>query len=89
MFLDINITQVISPFQQIQHQYRGRSGPGRYWGSMSEGGGVSAAGGDNARTNLIVNYLPQSMTEKDLYAMFMTIGPIESCRVMKDFKVID
>ncbi|XP_060806667.1 sex-lethal homolog isoform X1 [Amyelois transitella] len=71
---------------QIQHQYRGRSGLPRCWGSMSEGGGVSAAGGDTAKTNLIVNYLPQTMTEKDLYAMFMTIGPIESCRVMKDFK---
>ena len=53
---------------------------------MSEGG-ISSAGGDTAKTNLIVNYLPQTMTEKDLYAMFMTIGPIESCRVMKDFKV--
>lgn len=72
---------------QIQHQYRGRAGAGgRFWGSMSEGGGVSAAGGDSCKTNLIVNYLPQTMTEKDLYAMFMTIGPIESCRVMKDFK---
>ncbi|XP_028172301.1 sex-lethal homolog isoform X2 [Ostrinia furnacalis] len=72
---------------QIQQQYRGRVGPhSRYWGSMSEGGGISAAGGDSCKTNLIVNYLPQSMTEKDLYAMFMTIGPIESCRVMKDFK---
>ncbi|XP_061722469.1 sex-lethal homolog isoform X3 [Cydia pomonella] len=71
---------------QIQQQYRGRyGGPPRCWGSMSEGGGVSAAG-DSCRTNLIVNYLPQTMTEKDLYAMFMTIGPIESCRVMKDFK---
>lgn len=48
---------------------------------------MSSAGGDTAKTNLIVNYLPQSMTEKDLYAMFMAIGPIESCRVMKDFKV--
>ncbi|KOB71580.1 Sex-lethal isoform 2, partial [Operophtera brumata] len=71
---------------QIQHQYRGRSGPPRFWGSMSEGGGVSNAGGDSCKTNLIVNYLPQSMTEKDLYGMFMNIGPIESCRVMKDFK---
>ncbi|KAJ8711202.1 hypothetical protein PYW07_008444 [Mythimna separata] len=72
---------------QIQQQYRGRAGAGaRCWGSMSEGGGVSAAGGDSCKTNLIVNYLPQTMTEKDLYAMFMTIGPIESCRVMKDFK---
>ncbi|XP_075983532.1 sex-lethal homolog isoform X3 [Anticarsia gemmatalis] len=72
---------------QIQQQYRGRAGAGaRCWGSMSEGGGVSAAGGDSCKTNLIVNYLPQTMTEKDLYAMFMSIGPIESCRVMKDFK---
>ncbi|CAH4030721.1 sex-lethal homolog isoform X1 [Pieris brassicae] len=73
---------------QIQHQYRGRPNPGahRFWGSMSDGGGISAAGGDSSRTNLIVNYLPQTVTEKDLYAMFVTIGPIESCRVMKDFK---
>ncbi|CAG9558991.1 unnamed protein product [Danaus chrysippus] len=70
---------------QIQQQYRGRVGAGvRCWGSMSEGG-ISSAG-DAGKTNLIVNYLPQTMTEKDLYAMFMSIGPIESCRVMKDFK---
>ncbi|XP_063896438.1 sex-lethal homolog isoform X7 [Helicoverpa armigera] len=82
-----NSLENVSIFQQIQQQYRGRAGAGaRCWGSMSEGGGVSAAGGDSCKTNLIVNYLPQTMTEKDLYAMFMTIGPIESCRVMKDFK---
>ncbi|XP_046386835.1 sex-lethal homolog isoform X1 [Ischnura elegans] len=38
------------------------------------------------RTNLIINYLPQNMTEKELYSMFVTIGPLESCRVMKDYK---
>lgn len=42
---------------------------------------------DEPRTNLIINYLPQSMTEKDLYSLFVTIGPVESCRVMKDYKV--
>lgn len=42
---------------------------------------------DEPRTNLIINYLPQSMTEKELYSMFVTIGPVESCRVMKDYKV--
>lgn len=42
---------------------------------------------DESRTNLIINYLPQSMTEKELYSMFVTIGPVESCRVMKDYKV--
>ncbi|XP_063227749.1 protein sex-lethal-like [Bacillus rossius redtenbacheri] len=41
---------------------------------------------DDRTTNLIVNYLPQSMTEKELFNMFVTIGPVESCRVMKDFK---
>ncbi|XP_058806717.1 protein sex-lethal-like isoform X2 [Phymastichus coffea] len=38
------------------------------------------------RTNLIINYLPQNMTEKELYSLFVTIGPVESCRVMKDYK---
>ena len=42
---------------------------------------------NEAKTNLIINYLPQNMTEKELYSMFVTIGPVESCRVMKDFKV--
>ncbi|XP_076652321.1 protein sex-lethal isoform X4 [Halictus rubicundus] len=41
---------------------------------------------DEPRTNLIINYLPQSMTEKDLYSLFVTIGPVESCRVMRDYK---
>lgn len=43
---------------------------------------------DNSLTNLIVNYLPQSMTDKELFSMFVTIGPVESCRVMRDNKVI-
>ena len=53
------------------------------------GGGQNRSQPENsdARTNLIVNYLPQNMTEKELYSMFVTIGPVESCRVMKDFKV--
>lgn len=42
---------------------------------------------DNSLTNLIINYLPQTMTEKELFSMFVTIGPVESCRVMKDNKV--
>ncbi|KAK7864814.1 hypothetical protein R5R35_001620 [Gryllus longicercus] len=41
---------------------------------------------NDMKTNLIINYLPQNMTEKELYSMFVTIGPVESCRVMKDFK---
>lgn len=36
--------------------------------------------------NLIVNYLPQHMTERELYSMFITVGPVEYCKVMKDSK---
>ncbi|XP_019885883.1 sex-lethal homolog isoform X3 [Ooceraea biroi] len=43
-------------------------------------------GNEEPRTNLIINYLPQNMNEKDLYSLFVTIGPVESCRVMKDYK---
>lgn len=48
-------------------------------------GGVKSDCDD--KTNLIINYLPQHMTDKELYSMFVTIGPVQSCRVMKDFKV--
>lgn len=36
--------------------------------------------------NLIVNYLPQQMRDGELYSMFITIGPIESCHIVKDRK---
>lgn len=42
---------------------------------------------DTSMTNLIINYLPQSMTDKKLHQMFTQIGQIEACRVMKDVKV--
>ncbi|XP_030379863.1 protein sex-lethal isoform X3 [Scaptodrosophila lebanonensis] len=37
-------------------------------------------------TNLIVNYLPQDMTDRELYALFRGIGPINTCRIMRDYK---
>lgn len=56
---------------------------------MSSSSTNSLAGNaNNAATNLIVNYLPQDMTDRELYSLFRHSGPIESCRVMRDFKVI-
>lgn len=49
---------------------------------------TSSLAGNNAGTNLIVNYLPQDMTDRELYSLFRNSGPIESCRIMRDFKVI-
>ncbi|XP_062559731.1 sex-lethal homolog isoform X1 [Armigeres subalbatus] len=43
-------------------------------------------GSNNAGTNLIVNYLPQDMTEREMYSMFSTMGQIETCRIMRDVK---
>jgi RNA recognition motif. (a.k.a. RRM, RBD, or RNP domain) len=41
----------------------------------------------NALTNLIVNYLPQDCNERELHSMFSPMGPVETCRVVRDFKV--
>lgn len=37
-----------------------------------------------AKTNLIINYLPQYMTEEDVKNLFSTIGPVQSCKLIKD-----
>lgn len=68
--------------QQQQHQQQPQQLPQQQQQSHQQ-----MKGNEEPRTNLIINYLPQSMTEKDLYSLFVTIGPVESCRVMKDYKV--
>jgi len=35
-------------------------------------------------TNLIVNYLPQTLSDDEFRLMFTNIGPIYSCRIMRD-----
>lgn len=49
-------------------------------------GGCGSGSTTSTTTNLIVNSLPQDMTERELYSLFVTMGPIESCRVMRDLK---
>ena len=36
------------------------------------------------RTNLIINYLPQAMTDMELYSMFADLGSIVSAKIMRD-----
>ncbi|KAK4312733.1 hypothetical protein Pmani_015853 [Petrolisthes manimaculis] len=38
------------------------------------------------RTNLIINYLPQTLTDQEFYKIFVVVGPIKNCRIMKDLK---
>jgi hypothetical protein len=37
-----------------------------------------------SKTNLIVNYLPQNMAQEEIKHLFTSIGPVESCKLVKD-----
>jgi len=39
---------------------------------------------DEGRTNLIVNYLPQTMSQDDIRSFFSSMGEIESCKLIRD-----
>jgi ELAV like protein 2/3/4 len=39
---------------------------------------------ENAKTNLIVNYLPQNMTQDEIKSLFASIGPVDTCKLIKD-----
>lgn len=54
--------------------------------SQHNGGCHLAAPNDNdtSRTNIIINYLPQSMTQDDVFSLFSTIGEIENCKLIRD-----
>ncbi|VEL14896.1 unnamed protein product, partial [Protopolystoma xenopodis] len=39
---------------------------------------------DRSRTNLIINYLPQSYDQGDLQRLFERIGPIRQCKLIRD-----
>jgi len=36
------------------------------------------------KTNLIVNYLPQTMTQEEIRSLFSSIGEVESCKLIRD-----
>ncbi|VDD76155.1 unnamed protein product [Mesocestoides corti] len=39
---------------------------------------------DRSRTNLIINYLPQSYDQSDLQRLFERLGPIRQCKLIRD-----
>ena len=36
------------------------------------------------RTNLIVNYLPQTLTDDEFRSMFLSLGPVKSSKIVRD-----
>lgn len=39
---------------------------------------------EDSKTNLIVNYLPQGMTQQEILELFSSIGEVESCKLIRD-----
>lgn len=57
---------------------------------LAGGAGLSAAQSQGMeedserKTNLIVNYLPQTMTQEEIRSLFSSIGEVESCKLIRD-----
>lgn len=58
--------------------------------AQNGGGGGNVSGSsstqpdDDSKTNLIVNYLPQTMTQEEIRSLFSSIGEVESCKLIRD-----
>lgn len=50
----------------------------------SPGSANSPHGSEDSKTNLIVNYLPQTMTQEEIRSLFSSIGEVESCKLIRD-----
>lgn len=48
------------------------------------GATLGQASQEESKTNLIVNYLPQSMTQDEIRSLFSSIGEVESCKLIRD-----
>lgn len=54
---------------------------------QQDGGSVTGSGSEHdedSKTNLIVNYLPQTMTQEEIRSLFSSIGEVESCKLIRD-----
>ncbi|KAL7030378.1 ELAV-like protein 3 isoform X2 [Chironomus tepperi] len=47
-------------------------------------GSIGSGTDETSKTNLIVNYLPQTMSQEEVKALFSSIGEVESCKLIRD-----
>jgi len=45
---------------------------------------VGGPGPEESKTNLIVNYLPQTMSQEEIRSLFSSVGEVESCKLIRD-----
>lgn len=50
----------------------------------TQNGSKVQPGNNESKTNLIVNYLPQSMTQEEIRSLFSSVGEVESCKLIRD-----
>lgn len=50
----------------------------------TQNGGKLQPGHNESKTNLIVNYLPQTMSQEEIRSLFSSIGEVESCKLIRD-----
>jgi len=48
------------------------------------GPGSNDPNSEGSQTNLIVNYLPQTMSQEEIRSLFASIGEVESCKLIRD-----
>ncbi len=45
---------------------------------------LTGTNAEDSKTNLIVNYLPQGMTQEEIRSLFSSLGEVESCKLIRD-----
>lgn len=53
-------------------------------GTLHNNSAQTGSGSEDSKTNLIVNYLPQTMTQEEIRSLFSSIGEVESCKLIRD-----
>ncbi|KAI6228407.1 ELAV-like protein 4 [Aphelenchoides besseyi] len=53
-------------------------------GSADANLSIAANGVVESKTNLIINYLPHNMSQDEVRSLFTSMGPIESCKLVRD-----
>lgn len=69
--------------QQQQQAVAAAAQAAQIGGAVSPNGSTQPEDGDS-KTNLIVNYLPQTMTQEEIRSLFSSIGEVESCKLIRD-----
>ncbi|XP_029440408.1 ELAV-like protein 3 [Rhinatrema bivittatum] len=81
----INAVFPLLLYNQIISTMETQASNGPTGNSIPNGPAISMNGAtDDSKTNLIVNYLPQNMTQEEFKSLFGSIGEIESCKLVRD-----